>query len=421
MGGRAKTNIVLVDQAVVSGTNFLTGLLLARFLGLEGYGLFVLAYGVIQFISGIQVAIVISPMMVNTPRLEYSEKPIYLSAVSAQQVLFSIVVLLLAGPVIGLLGTVMGIPKLGTLAAPLAFTAALFITQDYLRRMLIVTDHSKQALINDIISYGLQLAALIYYFSLGNPHTRGTFWIIAFTSGIAVLHGIFVSRQANLLAGVPAAYRAFAMECAKVGRQHWDFGKWLLARNIAYWGSSQFLIYLAGAMLSASAVGALTATRNIVGLANILFLALENIVPSRAAIRYKQQGASGLRYYLLRVSVLGGGLTGLIVVITAVSPEFWLHLAYGNDYAGYGWLVIGWGIYYIVGFFHRPLSAGLRAIDRTRDIFLATVTGTISTLLIGYPLIRLFSLEGVLFSLIFIQTVMLIVLIQRLYQRLRHA
>ena len=38
-----KTQLVLADQAVVSGANFVTGLLLARYLGPAGYGQFVLS------------------------------------------------------------------------------------------------------------------------------------------------------------------------------------------------------------------------------------------------------------------------------------------------------------------------------------------------------------------------------------------
>ena len=62
--GRAKTRLVLLDQALVSGGNFLIGMLLARYLGPGGYGQFVLSYNIILFIAGIQGALVVSPMMV---------------------------------------------------------------------------------------------------------------------------------------------------------------------------------------------------------------------------------------------------------------------------------------------------------------------------------------------------------------------
>ena len=414
MSGRKKTNIVLADQALVSGTNFLTGLLLARFLGLEGYGHFVLAYGLILFVSGIQVALIVSPMMVTVPKLDITDIPKYLKSITLQQLLFSLAVLILTGLAVFLLAGVLRMPQLRALTLPVAFTASAFITQDFIRRLLIVTDRSTQAFVNDLISYGLQLSCLIYWLLNRDQSAYSAFWIIAATSAIAIAHGVLVSRP--LIHGGAARTSSPGLSFKSALIRHWEFGKWLVARNIAYWGSSQFLIYLAGAMLSASAVGALTATRNIIGFANILFLALENIVPSRAAAMLKQRGHTGLKKYLRRVSLLGGSLTGLVVLVAAAAPEFWLTLVYGEEYAGYGWLVIGWGIYYIVGFFHRPLSAGLRALDKTKDIFTATLFGMIATMLISYPAISLFELPGAMLSMIIIQTLMLLILLGR-FQR----
>ena len=42
-----KTKVILADQAFVSGMHFLIGILLARYLGMAGYGEYVLIYGVI--------------------------------------------------------------------------------------------------------------------------------------------------------------------------------------------------------------------------------------------------------------------------------------------------------------------------------------------------------------------------------------
>jgi len=411
MQGRKKTNIVLADQALVSGTNFLTGLLLARFLGLEGYGHFMLAYGLVLFVSGIQVALIVSPMMVTIPKLDYFDIPIYLKSVTFQQLLFSIATLIFTGLAIFLLAGIMRMPQLVALTLPVAFTASAFTTQDFIRRLLIVTDKSAQAFVNDFISYGLQLGGLIYWFLNWDQSAYSAFWIISATSAIAIAHGIFAGW--SLIRGDSTRAPSTELSFVSVLIRHWEFGKWLVARNTTYWGASQFLIYLAGAMLSASAVGALTATRNIIGFANVLFLALENIVPTRAAAMLKQRGHVGLKKYLRRVSLMGSLLTGLIVLIAVAAPEFWLDLVYGEEYAGYGWLVIGWGIYYIVGFFHRPLSAGLRALDKTKDIFTATLFGMIATMLISYPAISLFKLSGAMISLILVQIIILIILTYR--------
>ena len=101
----------------------------------------------------------------------------------------------------------------------------------------------------------------------------------------------------------------------------WFVGKWLIGRTVVYWGGSQFIIYLTAFLLSAKTVGAMAAARNIVGIANILFAALENIIPSRAAIAFNRYGNHGLYHYLIRVSLIGGLLTFAITMVAGIAPE----------------------------------------------------------------------------------------------------
>lgn len=56
-------NWALADQATVSGANFITGILLARYLGLEEFGRFTLAWMVVLFVNSLQNAVVVAPMM----------------------------------------------------------------------------------------------------------------------------------------------------------------------------------------------------------------------------------------------------------------------------------------------------------------------------------------------------------------------
>src|SRR3989339_1774999 len=61
-------NWALADQAMVSGVNFLTGILLARYLGLEEYGRFTLAWMAVLLCNSFQQAGIIAPMMSIGPK-----------------------------------------------------------------------------------------------------------------------------------------------------------------------------------------------------------------------------------------------------------------------------------------------------------------------------------------------------------------
>ncbi|HYG98198.1 MAG TPA: hypothetical protein VD837_03640, partial [Terriglobales bacterium] len=60
----------LVDQAIVSGCNFLTNLLVVRHLGIEQYGSFVTFNALLLYIWTWQLALFISPMMTLAPQIE---------------------------------------------------------------------------------------------------------------------------------------------------------------------------------------------------------------------------------------------------------------------------------------------------------------------------------------------------------------
>ena len=112
--------------------------------------------------------------------------------------------------------------------------------------------------------------------------------------------------------------------------QHWHFSKWLTASALFQWTTGNFFIIMAGALLGSSAVGALKATQNFMGVVHILIMGLENIVPVRAAHHYHVNGNIALLGYLKRVALFGCSLTATIAFVAFIAPDFWLSLVFGD-------------------------------------------------------------------------------------------
>ncbi|EKD46960.1 MAG: hypothetical protein ACD_66C00277G0002 [uncultured bacterium] len=401
---RSKTLLVFIDQTFVSGINFLTGLLLARFLGLEGYGVFVLVYGVVLFFSGVQMALIITPMMVMGPRLSSEKKISYYQAVVVQQFLFCFIV----GGVVVISGGVLNwfIPgwRFEAFIWPLALLTIAFLSQDFFRRYFFTLDRAGSAFVNDLTSYGLQFVILVLLgFTIGF-RASAALWVIGLTSLLAVFLGLAQYCRDDSWQW-PSLGQVF-----QANRLHWDFGKWLGGQNIAYWIGNQSVVYLTAGVLSVTAVGAMSAARNIVGVANILFLAMQNLVPVRASRIYTQHGISALNCFLKKVSLLGGGATLVLVGIAICWQEFWLQLVYGNEYQGYGWLIQWWGIYYLLSFFHRPYSFGLYVLSHTKAVFLSSLVGAVASVLVVYPALKIADIAGGMFAANLVQVVVLLLL-----------
>ncbi len=99
----------LFDQALVSGANFATNVILARALGIREYGVFALSWMAVLFVASLQWAFIVSPMMSVGPKQEKHDRPFYYGAVLIQEIAFA--ALSVAGMLIALRVSVLHFPQ----------------------------------------------------------------------------------------------------------------------------------------------------------------------------------------------------------------------------------------------------------------------------------------------------------------------
>ena len=120
---------------MVSGVNFTTGILLARYLVLEEFGRFTPAWLAMLFVNAIQHPGIISPLMSIGPKQTAQDEPAYYGAIAAQQLIFGAVVFtLVLGGVAAAAAMFSDCGGIGGLALPLTCAAFAIQAQDFLRR-----------------------------------------------------------------------------------------------------------------------------------------------------------------------------------------------------------------------------------------------------------------------------------------------
>jgi len=158
----SQVNWALADQAMVSGVNFLTGILLARYLGLAEYGRFTLVWMAVLFFNSLQQAAILSPMMSIGPKRDKNQEARYYGAVFLQQVIWTgaSAAFMFAGArgcrILRPDWDVQG------LAFPLVAALVAYQFQDFLRRYFFVRNRASVAFLNDCISYLGQLLLQSY-------------------------------------------------------------------------------------------------------------------------------------------------------------------------------------------------------------------------------------------------------------------
>ena len=396
------THWALFDQALVSGTNFITGILVAHGLGVADFGRFSLAWLVVLFVQSFQECGVIAPMMSIGPKYETPRQPAYYGGVFGQQLILAVVSSVLTW---GCLRFAAGMVLKGSdasLALPLTIAVLLCQSQEFLRRYFFTILKPAISFASDVLRYGGQLCGLAWLFFVAHSSASvgATLWTIAGAAGAGSL----------IVLVVPPTLKWSLSGLQDTALVNWRSSKWLVASATATWMSGNLLVVAAGGLLGVIAVGALKAAQSLMGVAHILFAGLENVAPIRAAQRFRFGGPNDLIAYLARVRVLGLAGTALIGLTFAVNPSFWLGRLFGPEFAEYGYLVRWYAVLYILMFLTVPLRFGLRAVERTAPIFAAYGASALFSLIVAYPLVRTFGLPGVLVGMLITQLILIVIM-----------
>tara|TARA_B100000767_G_C19736821_1_gene524312 strand:- start:499 stop:1755 length:1257 start_codon:yes stop_codon:yes gene_type:complete len=390
-------NLTLIDQAMVSGVNFVVSVALVRILGIELFGIFSLLWLAILFIQSIQFAVIISPMMSIGPKYLDAEKDSYYAAVLTHQIVFSIISSLIL--YISIIISSYIFPEWGIkdYAFILALTIFLSQNQDFIRRFSFIKGKVKEAFINDFISYVGRLAVLVIFFMQTDLSLKSIFWIFSFTLSISVIYGITIINK-------PSFDYKYSL---KIFKRNWKTSKWLAGSAIMQWTSGNYFIIAAGAILGPASVGILRAAGNVIGITHILFQGLENIVPASASKNYTDQGTSGLKAYLIKVLFFGGSLFLVLTFIISIFSGEILSFLYGEEYYQYRYILFWYAMVYIVMYSVLPLTIGLRTLENTKPLFFSYLVTTIFSLICAKFFVENFLLSGVMMGMMVNQFIFL--------------
>ena len=94
---RGRRNQTILDQLIVSGSNFATTILLVRGLGLQEFGIFAIVYALILLANNVQLSFICSPMITLAALSEAgAPRTRYLRGMFGVQIWFCGVVMVLA-------------------------------------------------------------------------------------------------------------------------------------------------------------------------------------------------------------------------------------------------------------------------------------------------------------------------------------
>ncbi len=408
--GAKPVSWAMVDQTMVSATNFMTGLLLARFLGIEEFGRYTLVWMVAEFMNNIQDSLITSPMMSVGPKQSDDEVASYLGAVLVQQACITAAAFALIIPGGFLASYLFPDYDVAGLTIPLAFAVLCFQTQHFFRRYLFMRGRTLPAFICDVVRYPGQILVLLYLAYTGNFTTIAVLWTIAGSGAVAVLVGsCFIERPVLEMSRI-----------LSIATRHWRLARWLTSSAMLRWSIVGVFNVTMGALIGTAAVGGIRAVQSLLGLTHIILMGIENVVPGQAARALNQQGPAAMVSYLWRYGWITGSAMLAILLTIAAAPDFWLTLAYGPEYAGQSYVVRWFAVLYLVSFATTPASMGLRAMERGLGIFLSDLSASIFSVIFCYPLVAFLGVPGVMIGYTVTACMRPVIMYTALRRHLRH-
>lgn len=377
----------ILDQAILSGSNFLTVAILFRWLSKSEFGQYSIIHILILFFMSFQTALIISPFINFGSTKNGNDQDQYTSNVFSIQFFYSLLLFFFIPISIFLKGE-------NQIDIKFILLSAVFINlkliHELLRKYFYISKQTIKITVGDFCISFILISTLFFInqFHHNNLHNTLFAHIVSLSLPTAVL--LYYS---------PINKESFKISLNALSL-HWSYGKWLLAKAIVQWWSSNYFIIAAVIIYGDVAAGTIKSSQNIIGIISIFFLALENYVPIHAAQAYKNNQWEGLINYLKKITIKGGLVTIALSVFVIFFRDHILDLTYGSNDPEISKLLFWMALMPIVTFLGLPIRIALRTTNLTRPIFTSYLVSSVLSLLLAHPLIKHFGLNSVAFGMI---------------------
>jgi O-antigen/teichoic acid export membrane protein len=385
----------LADQVVISGSTFAAAVVLARTESATSFGAYVLAVTTLLILAGLQSALITQPHNVLGVARDGADYARYTTATALSQVVFVGVTTLgalLAAALVEVLH-----PRFASIVLAVGAATVGWQLLEFARRVLYTEDRVRTAFLLDVAGWGGYLLALGVLERVDRLSPVSGVFIMMPTLGAAGVAGILCIRHSLVRAIDKSALRA-----------NLAFGKWLAGARVMYWASTYLYIYLSAAMLGAGSSAVSRVSQLLLGPLNVFLLALDALLPIGFARVLHRAGLDGLRQALRRALALTSGPVILYCALTAVFAEPLLRVCFGPRYSGYSEVVRLFALFYFLQYLLQVTASAYNARQMTRALFVVMAGGALTAVVLGWPLISVFEIEGAVGGMIIGDVVFLV-------------
>ncbi len=388
---RKRSILALADQIVASGTNFLTGMIIARACTKEEFGVYILCFNVIMFIIDIQTALISSPYMVYSQRRKGEMRAVYTGSTIIQQLLFSLLVIVILGAVWTVFPE--NFSKMGLRSAfyVLIFVITFIMFREFLRRLSFATLRMESAIILDSAVAFLQLSGLMLLLACGFIRAHTAYLAIGASCATASMVWFVLNRHIYKLD--LTGFRANL-------KKNWSLGSWMFGSTLLWAASMTIYPLLLTWFHGTAPMGIWGACWGVTALANPVMIGIQNFLGPEIVKNYTDDGIKGIKWHVKRKTLIYSALIMPMALCLICFGHLLVPLFYGNKYTDTGMIVPLLAVNLVVMAASYPVSRALIALEQTRIYFMANFVPLLITLSCGIFLVYQFGPLGVAWGLL---------------------
>lgn len=381
------TLLVLFDQLMYSGSNFMITIFLARLLSVTEFGLFSSIIIYTYLLLSILSAFLIQPFQIAYPKTENKNEYVQFLFYS---VLSSFLLISVANFLIYLF-----LPIKSFSFLTLTFFFITYIFQDLLRKILLTKNAINSVVYMD--AFFLVSIVISYFFIDKNINLNVALLIIS------------ISNLASICFGIIPLIKTFqkTIDWKTYLKSHWLQGKWFISVSLLQWGNSNLIILFSGLYIGLEGIGALRLVQSFFGILNVLLQVVENyFLPKIAKIYHENKQTA--KQYLFKLTLNGLLIFGSILLLLFMFPDKAIAIAGGIQYVKYSFLVQFMAILYLIIFLGYPIRIMIRIKLLNQSFFIGYLFAFVFTLISFQWLLVNFSISGAVLGLISNQLIMLL-------------
>jgi O-antigen/teichoic acid export membrane protein len=381
--------MAIVDQGLITGSNFLLSILLARWLSREQYGAFALGFAAFLLVGTLYQALLLEPMAVFGGSTYHSNLRTYLQALLRIHVFATVVILFglgLSAEVARIAGQADGLPGALTGAAVAGPCIMLLWLA---RRAFYLQLSSAFALAGAVIYCVLVVGGLFL--------ARGYGFLSSFTAFALMGAGALLSSALLLFCLITKLDpSSAALRLREVWNRHWEYGRWALLCAAAMWVPANMYYPLLTSFFGVASAGELKALLNFFNPILQTYAALSLLLLPYASRKRSQGVHAGALTWRITLLCAGGTIAYWVVVILFTGPAF--RLFYSGRYMEVAHLlpVVALGSIFENAFFGPAIV--LRAMESPKSVFGALFAATAVSLALGIPATLKYGVSGAVWS-----------------------